>query len=285
MDNNEYVYDNRKNYINIEERNKYVIARMLYYIDQICRKNNINYTVGCGTLLGAIREQDILYWDSDADIYMDEDSFLLFIEKAKDELPNNMFLQTNITDPLFCSNSTFARLVDLDSEIYPTSHRRISPNGLHCDIQCIMTDKNKYYQIVKNDNIFFLIKKIITSLVICICYFFTSLDIKKTVYQLFGYSIYIAIETTFSTRYKLIKNVNDDTYIYKPFDVMNNRYMKLRDFEVKVPVRYEEYLRKWYGNYLIRPNIKEIEYEFKKINSYIKYNNSRNIIVKLLYEK
>lgn len=282
---NDYIQDVRESFNNIEERNKYVIARMIYYLDQICCKYNINYTVACGTLIGVVREQDILYWDSDADIYMDEDSFLMFIEKASSELPKNIILQTNKTDPLFCSNSSFIRLVDLDSEVYPTSLRRVSPNGLHCDIQCVMTDKKKYYQIIKNDNILFFIKKTIQGIFICLAYFLTSFDFKKTFYQLFGYSIYIAFETTFITRHKMLKDIKNDICIYKRYEVMNNEYMKFRDFETKVPSKYDEYLRKWYGDYLKRPDIKEIEKECKTINSCAKFNKKNNVIVKLLYGK
>ena len=45
-----------------------VILDLLVKIDKVCKDNNIRYFIDGGTLLGAVRDGGIIYWDDDADI-------------------------------------------------------------------------------------------------------------------------------------------------------------------------------------------------------------------------
>ncbi len=66
----DYILDDKK----IEKLHK-VLFGMLCDIDQVCRKNNIHYFLGGGTLLGAIRHKGFIPWDDDIDIMMLRDEY------------------------------------------------------------------------------------------------------------------------------------------------------------------------------------------------------------------
>ena len=60
-----------------------LLKSMLYFFDSLCRDNNIEYSVCCGTLLGAIRHKDIIPWDGDIDVAMTWNDFEQFKNAMK----------------------------------------------------------------------------------------------------------------------------------------------------------------------------------------------------------
>lgn len=57
------------NKVNLKE-NKEIILKLLEYLDKICRDNHIQYSLGAGTLLGAIRNHGFIPWDDDGDVIL-----------------------------------------------------------------------------------------------------------------------------------------------------------------------------------------------------------------------
>ena len=56
---------------------------MLIEIDRICRKNNINYSLDSGTLIGAIRHGGFIPWDNDADVAMSRSEYEKFFDNKE----------------------------------------------------------------------------------------------------------------------------------------------------------------------------------------------------------
>lgn len=60
---------------------------VLQQIDDICKRNNIEYFADGGTLLGAIRHGGYIPWDDDLDIVMKRPDYERFFKIAEKELP------------------------------------------------------------------------------------------------------------------------------------------------------------------------------------------------------
>ena len=58
-----------KKEITIDEQKK-ILIKILAYVDNICRKNNIKYSLIGGSLIGAIRHNGFIPWDDDIDIIL-----------------------------------------------------------------------------------------------------------------------------------------------------------------------------------------------------------------------
>ena len=77
-----------------------VCLELMMEIDRICRKNNIQYTLEGGTLIGAVREHGFLKWDDDADISMTRGEYMRFCKACQADLDTKKyFLHDYVTDP------------------------------------------------------------------------------------------------------------------------------------------------------------------------------------------
>ena len=80
------------------KRLKEIELDLLLELDRICKKHNIRYIIGYGTLIGAIRHKGFIPWDDDVDVCMTRADYIRFRNACKTDLDSRFFYQTHETD-------------------------------------------------------------------------------------------------------------------------------------------------------------------------------------------
>lgn len=116
--------------IGLEER-KAIQLEILSAVDKFCKENSINYSLGYGTLLGAVRHKGFIPWDDDIDLVMLREDY----EKFERDFPNEylgkyVFLSTN-KYPNW--HLPFGKLADNRTLIQERKAQTI-PHGINIDI-------------------------------------------------------------------------------------------------------------------------------------------------------
>ena len=110
---------------------KALLLDMLKYVDGICRKNHINYSLVGGSLIGAIRHQGFIPWDDDIDIILMHDDYL----KLQWVLSNEKGRYLLLTPTGFKKyRYPFPKLIDTKTMIKEKGRRDIENYGVFLDI-------------------------------------------------------------------------------------------------------------------------------------------------------
>ena len=96
--------------ISIEEI-KVIQLDLLNKVDEVCRANNLRYSLGGGTLLGAVRHKGYIPWDDDIDIMMPRPDYEIFIQLINSS-------QEKYKIQCFLTDFTY---VDLSAKFYDSS--------------------------------------------------------------------------------------------------------------------------------------------------------------------
>lgn len=114
--------------------------KILDEIDRVCKKNNIEYFLVGGTLLGAVRHNGFIPWDDDIDIAMDQSNYNKFVKIAKVELSNSFILDCYKTNRFYSLPFAKIRLKNtlfLESKMKNSRNlQKNKNNGFWVDIFC-----------------------------------------------------------------------------------------------------------------------------------------------------
>ncbi|MBN2926915.1 MAG: LicD family protein [Eubacterium sp.] len=74
-----------------------ILLKMLLDIDEVCKKNNIEYMLSGGTALGAVRHEGFIPWDDDIDLMMTRENYMKLV-KCFDRGLNGKYI---LAEPLY----------------------------------------------------------------------------------------------------------------------------------------------------------------------------------------
>ena len=105
-------------------------------LDDICKKHGIKYYFSEGTALGLYRDGDLIKWDDDVDIAMENEEYNRFVEKCLPELISKGYYLLN-HQYLHSLNKIFLTLMKnghlIDIENVKKGEKCTSKNGKLCD--------------------------------------------------------------------------------------------------------------------------------------------------------
>ena len=110
------------------------MIEILDAFDGICRKHSINYWLACGSLLGARRHGGFIPWDDDLDVAVLQTDYKKLLSILKEELPENLKLQTRETDKNYWYY--YPKIRDVNSRFYDknTESDNLQYQGIFIDI-------------------------------------------------------------------------------------------------------------------------------------------------------
>ena len=228
------------------------LLEMMKDIDLVCKKNNINYFLGGGSCLGAVRHKGFIPWDDDMDIAMSREEYNKFIKALDKDLPKKKYCyhcyekdkRYTVTWPAMKIRKKKTYIREINSRFLP--NRCSDSDGIFIDVFI--------YDYMSNKKIKDLPLRIINTILMPIIIFFELLYINpiplKALYRynarLYGKlcknSEYFADELTWTFR-KITK-----PFLYRYDDIYPVKYTKFEDVELPIPGNSHEYLRKNYGD-------------------------------------
>ncbi len=226
-------------------------------IDRLCRKHNIKYTIDGGTIIGAVRHNGFVPWDHDFDLAMLRSEYERFIKVCKTELGDKFFFSHYKSEPRHSLNFGKMRMngtVFLEKEYKDLG---LHP-GVFCDVHPI-------------DNVFLPLLTLQSRIT---AYFYCVHKVKNGIYE--GSAGKRLLYLPFSwLPFKAINWLRERTmrmfepfktkYVYKlahpspgrpPYKREMYENLMEHRFEDKMffmPVDYDEFLTKRYGNYMEYP--------------------------------
>lgn len=239
---------------------------LLSEFDRFTRENDIMYFLSGGSCLGAIRHEDFIPWDDDIDVCMlrkDYDKLVRLIEKnrslpGKDEYRFLLPLDDNYIYP-------YMKLVNSNTVVYEKDIQSRFATGVWMDIfpmDVWPDDKEELKKIMRKHNFYKTMNKIYVAgnlsttgkrVIGCLGKILYAIAFQRKDYKYWNRKI-LELNKPCEGTYvgDRIWPVKDKEFFTKEV-FAKPVYKKFHKGEFPVPVGYEEYLSKMYGNYMQLP--------------------------------
>ena len=240
---------------------KLISLEILKNFNRVCVNNKISYSLGYGTLLGAVRHKGFIPWDDDIDVIMLREEYEKLF-KVREQLGENFLLVSVDTDKKY--TTPLPKIIDRRTKLIEYEHRDNFQLGVYIDIfvfdYCFSNKfKNYIYKIrsliarkvwglatykPKSD---FVIELLLRNIALrfnlgrkasIILDFFNKRNPSTFLVGNLQYSVY---------------GLDKDTFLYSDF--LNVENIKFENLEVKAVKNRNYFLEKWYGDFMKLPPI------------------------------
>ena len=242
-------------------------------IKRICDKNNIDYILDSGTLLGAVRHKGFIPWDDDMDMAMTSENYKKFIEACKTDLGEEFFLQTWETDKNY--PLAYAK-IKLNGTKYVESYFENRNMDMHLGIFVDVLPYSVWPAKKRLQKKLWRRRAFLRAMIMMKCRYlrFKSSSFKKYILKLGMFTV-IKFLTLFCSKQSLIDKYNRMTEKYNKCEsdemyehTANIKFgywvvsktcfekfidLPFEDDTFKCPANYDEYLTKVYGDYMTPP--------------------------------
>ena len=130
-------------------------------IVHILEKNEVPYMITFGTLLGAVRHKGFIPWDDDFDLFLFDDSYDKAMNVLQKELPLDLFLEYEKTEPLYFHG--WAHVKDVNSiascDLYPQDEA-YSHKGISVDLyKAVKIGENELEEFLLKEHMSYIIRR------------------------------------------------------------------------------------------------------------------------------
>lgn len=231
----------------------------------ICEKYNLKYYLIGGTLLGAVRHKGFIPWDDDIDVGMPREDYEKFSKIAQENLLDNLFWQTHITDP--ASPFSFGKIRNSDTTFIELPIKNFKMNhGIYIDVFPLdnyPSDPKKQKKFIKKKK--FYLSMISTN------YYVEKRSFSEKIKTLVKKAmlLFTSQKRIMQKKEKLYKSQTDTLLLAN-----NNGYwgqkeivpadwygegveLEFEGLKVKVPDKYDLWLTQVYGDYMQLPPVEK----------------------------
>lgn len=264
---------------------------MLEKVDEICKENNITYSLAGGSLLGAIRHKGYIPWDDDIDIIMPRKDYEKFLKIAQKQFEFPFFVQYYKTENYYprghaqIRNSNTTAIIQGDKynnfnkgifiDIFPLDNIPDNESERKKFIKKLLKLKKKlglFYGIESNSKIKYYVKKIVRKIK------YTFIDYNKEIEK---FEKMLKKYNNIETKQCGALGFRPDEFKYETQWFKNTTEVPFEDIKVKIISNYDKALKRQYNDYMKIPENKngtvhgEIIFDTKK--SYKNYNKGEKI--------
>lgn len=223
---------------------------MAVVIRDILDKHGIPYFICAGTLLGAMRSKGFIPWDDDFDMYIFDDVYEYAMLVLKQELPHDMFLENDESEPLYFH--AWAHVKDVNTVCHCEQFPQDSlyeHKGISIDLYRYKSMKQKDWPLFKyKSGIAYLDKRLKNDLITKDEYEKRSIQFKEQTSQREQMVdnpeelIFCSVNSKFMMRYGCILPLSEVLF---------------EGYTFKAPNNPDEFLSKVYKNYMELPPVSQ----------------------------